>query len=211
MAAIAVSAVGAVGAVILAAGAGRRLGGVAKALLVGDDGRRFLDRVIGCAADAGVGDWLVVVGPPFDDAVGRQARALGAHVVHNPAPWQGMASSVAAGFGHLLQHERELGSAWDAALLWPVDHARVRADTVRAIAAGCGPQDVVIPTYGRRGGHPTGLGRACWQDLAGCASAPQGARSVIRAIAAAEPGRVRRIEVEDSGVIADVDTPEDRA
>jgi len=96
-----------IGAVILAAGAGTRLGGVAKALLTGADGRTFLARVVGTAHEAGTDDIVVVVGPPFGDAVAAGARELGARVVVNPQPERGMASSVALGFGAL----DEAGSA----------------------------------------------------------------------------------------------------
>ena len=91
-----------VGAVVLAAGAGTRLGGVAKALLpLGAD--HFLGRVLATAAAAGVApaDAIVVVAPPFAEAVAAAAGARGATVVHNPAPARGMASSVALGFAAL--------------------------------------------------------------------------------------------------------------
>ena len=193
-------------AVFLAAGAGRRLGGVAKALLTDAGGRTFLEATVAAAADAAVRACVVVVGPPYGAETEQEARRLGVAVVANPAPGRGMGSSVAAGFAHVLSHH----AGADAALLWPVDHARVRGDTVARIARACGPLDVVIPTHGGRGGHPTAFGRAAWPALAGCASAPQGARSVIQAIAEAEPRRIVRVEVEDRGVIADVDTPRDR-
>lgn len=195
----------AVVAVILAAGAGRRLGGVAKALLTDAGGRTFLEATM-AAASVVVSACVVVVGPPYGTETEHEARRLGAAVVANPDPGRGMGSSVAAGFAHVLAHHA--GAA--AALLWPVDHARVRGDTVARIARACGPLDVVIPTYAGRGGHPTAFGRAAWPALAGCATAPRGARSVIESIAEAEPRRIVRIEVDDSGVIADVDTPWDR-
>jgi molybdenum cofactor cytidylyltransferase len=190
--------------VILAAGRGERLGGVAKALFTGRDGRPFLTAIADAAADAGVGPALVVVGPPFRDAVAEEAVQLGMTVVDNPRPQRGMASSVAVGFARALA-----ASTADGALLWPVDHAGVAAATVRLIVDEAARQDtaqrIVVPTYQGRGGHPTFFGRAIWPELSACGAATDGARSVVRRDAA----RVTRIAVADMGVVADVDQPEE--
>lgn len=179
-------------AVVLAAGAGRRLGGVAKALLPAGDGT-FLARVAATAAAAGVAEAYiyVVVGPPHGAQVAAAARALGATIVENPAPERGMASSIALGFA-------ALPADVDAAFLWPVDHPWVRVETVRALAAaGEG-----VPVYAGRGGHPPLVGRARFADLAAADAMPHGARDVLR-------GRLARIEVDDPGVVRDVDVPAD--
>lgn len=184
---------------IVAAGAGRRLGGAAKALLVRPDGRTFLAAVVESARAAGVRDVVVVVGRPYRDEVAAAARSLGAEVVDNPAPERGMASSVAVGFRFARE---QLGRA-DGALLWPVDHASVRTETVAQVLSRGGA--IVVPTFGDRGGHPTLFAREVWDELAACEQAPDGARSVVRS----DPDRVTRFEVSDAGVVADVDTPAD--
>jgi molybdenum cofactor cytidylyltransferase len=178
-------------AVVLAAGRGERLGGVAKALLPAGD-RSFLAAVLATARAAGVDRARVVVGPPFGDDVATAARALGADVVVNDGPSRGMASSVAVGF---------TGVAGESALLWPVDHPYVTIATVRTILA-VPPADVVVPRHQGRGGHPVRVGPAVWAALAACP--PGGARVVLN-----DP-RYRRIEldVDDPGVIRDVDTPD---
>ncbi|HKE17608.1 MAG TPA: NTP transferase domain-containing protein, partial [Kofleriaceae bacterium] len=108
-------------AVILAAGAGRRLGGAAKALLElprpgSEASETFLARIAATAARAGAGRALVVVGPPHAGPVALEARRLGLDVADNPDPDRGMASSVAIGFARAA--ERFTGA--HAALLWPV-------------------------------------------------------------------------------------------
>lgn len=193
-------------AVILAAGAGRRLGGVAKALLRVASGTTALEAVVTCAAGAGVSRCVVVVGPPHDGVTAAEAARLGVAVTHNPAPERGMASSVALGFEHLLACCPDV----DLGLLWPVDHVSVRSETVRAIVRACAAGAAVVPTYQGRGGHPACFGRALWPALAACMDAPEGARSVLRQLARDTPGRVLRVEVGDAGVLADIDTPEDR-
>lgn len=182
------------GAVVLAAGAGTRLGGVAKALLqIGE--RTYLQAI---AATAIADDLVVVVGAPFADEVARHARELGARIVVNPDPARGMASSIALGFAAVAQ------SDVDGAWLWPVDHPAVRAETLRALEAALGPgADVARPVYEGRGGHPPLVGRALFDKLAHCELAPGGARDVIAA------SRVANVPVDDRGVVADIDTPED--
>jgi molybdenum cofactor cytidylyltransferase len=198
--------VSAAAAVILAAGAGQRLGGVAKALLRLSTGATALEAVVTCAAAAGVSRCVVVVGPPHDGVTAAEAARLGVAVTHNPAPQRGMASSVALGFEHLLAccPDEAVG------LLWPVDHAAVRSETVRVVLRACAADAAVVPTYQGRGGHPACFGRSLWPALATCVNAPEGARSVLRQLARDTPGRVLRVEIDDAGVLADIDTPEDR-
>jgi len=185
------------GAVILAAGAGMRLGGVAKALLAAGGGRTFLAQILATARAAGLDHAIVVVGPPFGDQVGKHARDLRADVALNPHPEHGMASSVALGF-HAIA-----GTGCDAAWLWPVDHPDVRDATLRALIDALGDHAAVRPVVGGRGGHPPLISRALWPQLAACADAPAGARSVLA------EADVVDLAVDDEGCVRDVDTATD--
>jgi CTP:molybdopterin cytidylyltransferase MocA len=211
-----------IAAVILAAGAGRRLGGVAKALLPHPAGS-YLAAIAATARDVGLLDAVVVVGAPFGDEVAAHARCLGLQVRVNPAPERGMASSVALGFAAIA------GGPAAAAWLWPVDHPAVTAATLRrliaalgavlgavlgeALGSALGPTlgeagaagaEVARPCYRGRGGHPPLIARALWPALAACGDRADGARGVLRA------ARVVAVEVDDPGVVRDVDTPADR-
>lgn len=182
------------GAVILAAGAGTRLGGVAKALLpIGD--HTYLGRIVATARAANVTELIVVVAQPHGDVVRPTALALGALVVDNPHPEGGMASSIARGFAAL--------TACDAAFLWPVDHPFVAATTLRSLRYALATHAAARPRYQNRGGHPPLVARALWDELVRCADRAGGARAVL---AAAD---VIDVSVEDAGVVRDVDTRED--
>ncbi|HUJ63688.1 MAG TPA: nucleotidyltransferase family protein [Kofleriaceae bacterium] len=192
-----------VGAVILAAGAGTRLGTVAKALLV-RDGRSYLATILATARELGLHDAVVVVGPPHGDAVAAHARELGARIAHNPRPERGMASSVALGFAAITPPHRPAAvPEADAAWLWPVDHPFVAPATLRALVAALADHAAVRPTFGGRGGHPPLIARALWPRLAGCADLDGGARAVLAAAAIAD------VAVDDPGCVRDVDTPAD--
>lgn len=184
------------GAVVLAAGAGRRLGGVNKAALRLPDGRSFLEAVL-AGARAVASRVVVVVAAPHAAAV---RAAAGAPCVDNPHPERGQLSSIVAGLA-------ALGDAVDAALVWPVDVARVSPGAVAAVVAAGGRERIVIPTHGGRGGHPTLFGAALWPALVAAIDADGGARAVIHA----HPQRVVRVAVDDAGVLHDVDVPGDLA
>ena len=168
--------------VVLAAGAGTRMGGVAKALLLRDE-QTFLQRIVQTARADEV---VVVVGPPYGDAVAAHARELGARVVVNAAPSRGMSSSINLGFA---------GLDADAAWLWPVDHPDVQARTLRALIAQLAAHEIARPICDGRGGHPPLVRRAVFERLAHC----ENARDVINA------ADVINVEVEDRGTIEDVD------
>lgn len=186
------------GAVVLAAGSGTRLGGVAKALLRSGD-RTFLERIVSLLEEIKGGPCVVVVGPPFGEAVAAHARSLtGCEivVVENPDPARGMASSVALGFAALRAY------GVDDAFLWPVDHPFVQRATLEALAGTAA--DVARPVYQGRGGHPPLIRRTCWDRFAACDQVEGGARGVMAKLAVVD------VPVDDPGVVRDVDVPEDR-
>jgi CTP:molybdopterin cytidylyltransferase MocA len=196
-------------AVILAAGAGRRMGGVAKALLPSRDvvghtaavaapaavrSQTFLSRIIATARSVGVVDAVVVVGPPFGVEVAGHAEALGLRVIENPAPERGMASSIALGFDALAASDA------DAAWLWPVDHPGVSVATLRALVDALAGHDAARPVVAGRGGHPPLVARAVWPRLVACATTDGGARAVLAAVDRVD------VLVDDRACVDDVDT-----
>lgn len=188
-----------IGAVILAAGEGSRLGGVAKALLSYGH-HTFLDQIVETARAVGLVDAVVVVGEPFGDQVAAHVRALGLRVRVNVQPQRGMASSVALGFAALASGPAAAG--W----LWPVDHPAIREDSLRRLIAAMADPEVEVaqPRYRGQGGHPPLIARALWPRLAACGDAPGGARDVLRA------ARAIAVDVDDAAVVRDVDTEADR-
>lgn len=185
-------------AVILAAGAGTRLGGVAKAMLKTGRGLTFLDQIAKTAREVGLDRAVVVVGPPFGAEVAAHAGTLGLAIVENLEPERGMASSIALGFAALLELP-EVDEAW----LWPVDHPDVRVETLEALIATRGSHAAARPIVEGRGGHPPLIARALFAELARCDAEPEGARSVL--------ARADTIDVvvADRGAVRDIDTPAD--
>jgi molybdenum cofactor cytidylyltransferase len=92
------------------------------------------------------------------------------------------------------------------ALIHLADHPMVRAETFAAVidcyrSVG---KPITIARYQGRRGHPVLFARDLFVELAG-APEDQGARAVV----AADPSRVAYVDVDDPGVLTDLDTPED--
>ena len=181
---------------VLAAGESIRFRGFPKPLLeLG--GSTVLARVCRQLSAAGVESIRVVVGHRAAE-VAAAARALGAEVVENPVVRRGMLSSVQVGLEAL-----ELAGA-EALLLAPVDHPLFRVETVQALLQRFreAHRPIVLPSHGGRRGHPVLFAAELFDELR---RAPDsiGARAVVQA----DPGRVDQIEVDDPGVLFDLDDP----
>lgn len=186
------------GAVVLAAGAGTRLGGIAKALLRTGE-QTYLERIARIARLAGTDRIIVVVGRPHGHMVGDAARELDLNVVVNPLPERGMGSSVALGFSAMREYDV------DAAWLWPVDHPNVELRTLDTLVHALGPHDVAQPRFEGRGGHPPLIARALWAKLASCGAVEGGARTILH------QAYITRVDVDDKSVVRDIDNPADLA
>ena len=140
-------------AIVLAAGAGQRMGGPKSLLVV--DGESLLHRAVRAAISAGCNPVIAVVGDwdpgPLDS---------NATVVHNRGAAEGMASSIRAGI-------LALPPASEAALLLTVDQPAVNADLlVRLLAlAAKDPDRPAACAYGDSLGIPAVLPRRLFRDL----------------------------------------------
>jgi molybdenum cofactor cytidylyltransferase len=182
---------------ILAAGESSRMG-TPKATLA-YRGQTFLELIVATLRTAGLERIVVVLGHRAED-IRRQVKIEPAQVVINPDYRSGQTSSLQAGLRSLVADDLE------GVLLCLVDHPVVAVATVESIVTSfrtCGAP-VVIPTYQGRRGHPVLLGRQVIEELLGL-SADAGADSVVRRYRPA----TQYVEVEDRGVVIDVDDPED--
>lgn len=197
-----------VAGVVLAAGRSHRMGRD-KALLDAD-GRPFVARAARCLADGGARPVFVVTRDAAN-AAAVAARDAGARVVVNPAPDHpergGPISSVRLALLALGAADGVGGGATGYAhglLVLPVDHPRVRADTVRALidAFDGDHTPVVVPAWRGRRGHPVLIARSLFVEAADDDLA-EGLRTLVRRH---DDARVV-VPVDDPGVVDDLDTP----
>jgi molybdenum cofactor cytidylyltransferase len=192
---------GVVTGLILAAGRSTRMGR-SKALLTCPDGRTFVRALIESLRAGGV-DVALVVGRADDDALRVEVETIGAGtilIVNEDADRGGQLSSLVAG---LRQADRP---GVRAVIMAPVDAPLVSSDTVATLIAvfSATGAPIVRARYRGRNGHPVMFSRALFDELR--AADPQmGAKAVLRAHATA----IVNVDVDDPGVVADVDTPED--
>ncbi len=181
--------------VVPSAGISRRMGR-SKALLE-LDGRTFLHHVVNALAAGGCDPVLVVVAVG-DDAVADEALRAGARTLTNPDPGEGPITSLRLAIA-------ELGDSVDGVAYLPVDHPLVRPETVATLLAEARSSEALLtlPLRGAKRGHPAVFRAAIFPELVD-PSLEGGARVVVHRHL---PG-ARLVDVEDPGVITDIDTPE---
>jgi molybdenum cofactor cytidylyltransferase len=184
-------------AIVLAAGASARMGRPKALLTIG--GRTFVRRILDTLRDAGVKDALVVVRPDAEEVVREIALAGIGRAIVNADPARGKLSSLATALDTIGGDPRVV-----AALVTLVDVPLVSAATVSALLerAARSPASILRAVYDHRHGHPVIFKRGLFDALRR-ADPSAGAKDVLRAHA------IEDVEVDDPGVVQDVDTPDD--
>jgi CTP:molybdopterin cytidylyltransferase MocA len=161
-------------------------------------GAPFLTRAVRALRDGGCAPIIVSVRDPGDD-IGLLALSEADRVVIPADPTLGPIAGLQAALPHV---DPRVGGI----VVLPVDHPLVTAGTVRAlIAAAADPgAQIVLPTHGGRTGHPVFFAASLFPELMS-PDLSEGARTVVRS----DPDRVRVVAVENPGVLANLDTPED--
>ena len=181
-----------VAGVLLAAGAGSRLG-TPKAL-VEVAGVRLVDRGAGLLRAGGADPVVVVTGA-------APVTLPGVITVFNPDWATGMGSSLAAGL-------RSVPDDCAAAVVALVDQPLVGPAAVRRlIGAHASGAAVAVAAYHGRPRNPVLLAREHWAEVIDLAASDTGARPFLRA----HQELVTLVECADTGQPDDVDTQEDLA
>jgi molybdenum cofactor cytidylyltransferase len=128
------------------------------------------------------------------DAV--KASGLPWHVEDAGHP--GMGDSIAAAVRATPQ-----AAGW---LILPGDLPLVSSVSLRKVADALAGHEVVLPSHGGKRGHPVGFSARCGPHLAAL-EGEEGAARVVRHFLALDA--VLNLELDDIGVVTDVDTVED--
>jgi molybdenum cofactor cytidylyltransferase len=183
--------------IVLGAGRGSRYTGARHKLAEPLGGDSVLSCTVRNALASGL-PVLVVTLPRFvNDVAGLVAKrdivVLGESTGVAPG---GMGDSIAAGVS-----ARPSAGGW---LVLPADMPLVRPATMLAVASALGPHPVAYAQYQGRRGHPVAFGSELFSELVRL-SGDEGARRVL----ARFPGQA--VEVDDPGVLLDMDTEADLA
>lgn len=187
-----------IGAVLLAAGAGSRLGGRPKSLLeLG--GVPLIRRQLIALSGAGVDEVVVVLGH-HAEAIEAAVREFPVTLARNPSPDDGQASSVRVGL-------RALTGKLDAVMVALADQPLINAQDITALIGAFkkrGEASMVVPRVAGEPGNPVIFDAALRDEwLAGDADA------ACRRWRDANPTRVRWFDTDNSRYRVDIDTPED--
>ena len=187
-----------VGAVLLAAGSGSRLGGKPKSLLeLG--GVPLIRRQLIALSGAGVDEVVVVLGH-HADAIEASVRDFPVTLARNPSPDDGQASSVRVGL-------QALAGKLDAVVVALADQPMINAQDITDLISAFkkrGAAQMVAPRIAGEPGNPV-IFEAALRDewLAGDLNA------ACRRWREANPERVHWFDTTNSRYRVDIDTPED--
>ncbi|RPI41749.1 MAG: nucleotidyltransferase family protein [Betaproteobacteria bacterium] len=178
--------------ILLAAGRGSRFGG--------DKLRARLEdgTAIGVQAarnlKAALPESIAVVRPE-DGELSRMLAATGIEVT--PCP------DAAVGMGASLSHAVRARADADGWIVALADMPLIRPQTILRIAAALGSgARIAAPAFRGQRGHPVGFAAGLGKRLAAL-TGDAGARDIVRD----EARQVVLVEVDDPGVLADIDTP----
>ncbi len=183
-------------AIILSAGSSRRMG--TQKLLLPYGSKTIIETVIDNVLNSSVDHVLVVLGSDHEK-IRKRIGPRPVEVCHNQQHKQGMLSSVICGL-------RAIPPDAGAVLIFLGDQPGITPDVTNTIieAYNDGPFGIVIPVYSHRRGHPLLIDRKYIREIENL-DPEQG----VRALRHHFPEDVLEVEVDESGILMDIDTPED--
>lgn len=181
------------GGILLAAGVGRRFGSDKRRARLRNGAMVFEHslRILAAVCD----ETLLVLGAQDDPQDFAEALPPTVRVVNAARSAGGMGFSLADAMAH--------ADAWDACLVGLADKPFVTEATMRTVRSLLATHDLVVPTHGGVPGHPVGFRRCHFTRLAAL-EGDAGARDLIRSLRE----QVHFVELDDPGILADIDTPE---
>ena len=184
---------GSVAAILLAAGASRRMGTCKQLLQL--EGKTVLARCLETLLHGGIQEVIVVVAPSGDD-VAQAAESYPVRVVRNAHPDGDMATSICTG-------RDALPPSATGIVIALCDYPLVRAETISRLAQEHlrSHESIIIPCHDGHRGHPPLVPRRLLDDL----ETPLTLRDLLRD----NQELIHHLELPDDGVLIDMDTPED--
>ncbi len=191
-----------VAAVVLAAGLSRRMGGDNKLLMTLDD-TPLIVRAVDAALKSKADPVIVVTGfeaDDIEDALNTAFAGKPVKIVHNPDYASGLSSSLKAGI-------KALDPDSEGVLVCLGDMPRITAGDLDRLIAAYDPEaktSICVPVYDGKRGNPVLWDRRYFADILAL-KGDQGARGLIDA----HHNQAGLVNMDDDGVLIDVDNPED--
>ena len=182
------------GAIVLAAGASRRMG--RQKVLLPFAGSTVIEHIVGELRAGGVTDVVVVTGKDPDRVEAQLANA-NVRFAHNADFESGMLSSVRVGL-------QSVGDNWDGVCIALGDQPSIRGETVKMLLDAFDGTSIVRPTFDGRGGHPIVIGRGYFDEVL-----TDFDDVGLRGLFDRRRDSVVSVPIGHEGVLRDMDYPED--
>ena len=182
-----------ISAIVLTAGASSRMG-KPKAFLEWN-GSTFIEIILSNLADIKIP--TIVVSNASINIFCRLKSTKNVDWAENLRPEDGMLSSFRCGL-------RKLKSKKTNVMLCLIDHPAVEQETYKKLCNNAKKNKIVVPVYEGRRGHPVIFGADFICELLE-KECPEGAKTIVKS----HPESVLEIEVDDKGILIDIDTPRD--
>ncbi len=187
-----------IGAVLLAAGEGRRMGGVSKPL-IRLQGVPLISRHLVALSGAGVDEVVVVTGHARE-AVETQIQGFPVTLAHNPAYVEGQEGSVRVGLA-------ALSGTFDAVFIVLADQPMIGAGDLTELIAAFKKRPaghIVVPVVAGQRGNPIVL-----DEIAHAQILASDTKLACRHLIARQPELVHVHETANTRFVVDLDTVED--
>ena len=187
-----------IGAVLLAAGAGQRMGGIAKPL-IRLQGVPLISRQLVALSGAGVDEVAVVTGFARE-AIEREVERLPLTLAHNPDYAQGQDGSVRCGLA-------ALSGPFDAVIIALADQPLISADDLVELIGAFKKRPkghIVVPVVDGRRGNPIVLDETALAEIMSTDT-----RLACRHLTDEQPELVCVHETANTHFVTDLDTPQD--
>ncbi|WDY59600.1 nucleotidyltransferase family protein [Pseudomonas sp. PSKL.D1] len=180
-------------ALVLAAGSSVRFGADKRRALLAD-GRSLLVHSVERACAVFEDVRVVLRDGERGEALGLPANC---RIVASPDSALGMGHSLAAGAASLVDSDAVAAAILLGDMPW------LAPETLVQLVCAADATRIVLPFHDGQQGHPVLFGRDFWAALSSL-KGDEGARSVVKA----HPASCIRLEMQDAGILQDVDRPE---
>lgn len=177
-------------ALVLAAGFSNRFGSL-KLCATLDNGASVFEQTLANIKQA-VSDIVVVTRPELAEDLIQHCDSL---QIFDQAE-RGMGATLAYGISLVQDSE--------SCLICLADMPFIRPESYAAVARNLQSDNIVLPSYKNQAANPVGFGNKFYKELMAL-TGDSGGRPVLRA----HPEAVQRITLDDPGIVADIDTPDE--
>jgi molybdenum cofactor cytidylyltransferase len=182
-----------VSAILLAAGSSKRMGKLKQILPLG--GKPVIMHCLDTIIESGITDIVVVLSPAGKEIEGV-IRNLPLTIIFNNNPSSEMVESVRIGL-------QTVHSGSTGILICLSDYPLITSDTLKILVTWHEkePDKIIIPVYRNKRGHPNLFPKLCADEIFHGLT--------LRDIVYKENRRIQLAEVQDEGILYDMDTEED--